>query len=311
MLNLYWRSPEKTRSLEEKPFKSEAELEQYVFDNQELLGGDISIIYRQIRTGSRQGIPDMLGVDQDARVCLIELKNVETDEDILPQALRYAMWAEKNPDAVKAIWLEAKRKPDGVVPDWDNLDIRIVLIAPSFKNTVPAMAGRIGFKVDLVQIGRYCAKQNEFLVVDIVPAKAPEKGKTTKVKGEWDWDFYQSEHGERATAQFRRAVQETEALVKKQQWEMPYNLNKHYTGFKLRDKAVVFNVAWGGINTWYLRFKVPEKKARSFKSRHWEFQRYENIFKEAIFRPLNPDSPHVAELRPMFLEAYRLASGGK
>jgi len=127
MLNLYWKSGEQTRSLIEKPFKSEAEFEKYIFENQDILG-DIYITHRQIRTGSKQGIPDMLGVDQDARVCIIELKNHEADENILPQALSYAIWAETNPDSIKAIWLESKQKPEGIEIDWDNLDIRIILI---------------------------------------------------------------------------------------------------------------------------------------------------------------------------------------
>lgn len=38
MLNLYWKSEGQTRSLIEKPFKSEAEFEKYVFDNQDILG---------------------------------------------------------------------------------------------------------------------------------------------------------------------------------------------------------------------------------------------------------------------------------
>ncbi len=60
MLNLYWKSRDQTRNLAEKPFSSEAELEQYILNNQEILGGDIYILHRQIRTGSKQGIPDML-----------------------------------------------------------------------------------------------------------------------------------------------------------------------------------------------------------------------------------------------------------
>ena len=123
MLNLYWRTGAETRSLAEKPFDSEAELEKYILANQELLGGDISIIYRQIQTGSKQGRPDMLGFDQDGRVCIIELKNVEATEDILPQALGYAIWAETNPDSIKAIWLESKERPEEIEIDWDNLDL--------------------------------------------------------------------------------------------------------------------------------------------------------------------------------------------
>lgn len=310
MRNLYWRSPDKTRSLEEKPFKSESELEQYVFDNQELLGGDVSVIYRQVRSGSRQGIPDMLGVDQDSRVCLLELKNAEANEDILPQALGYAIWAETSPDSIKSIWLESKKKPDGVVPDWDKLDIRIILIAPSFKSTVALMAGKLGYKVDLVQIGRYSTQQDEFLVVDVVEAKPPERARTTKVMGEWSWEFYENEHGEEATVQFRKAVGEAAAVVKKQGWDLPFNLNKYYTGFKFGSR-VVFSVAWGGTYVWNLRFKVPEAVAKRFKGQYWEFQRYDNAFNEALFRPLRPNSPGVAELEPIFIEAYRNVSGRK
>ena len=75
MLNLYWKSGGQIRSLIEKPFTSETEFEEYIFNNQNILGGDVYVLHRQIRTGSKQGIPDMLGMDQDARICIIELKN--------------------------------------------------------------------------------------------------------------------------------------------------------------------------------------------------------------------------------------------
>ena len=61
MLNLYWKSGGQTRSLVEQPFKSEVEPEKCIFDNQELLGGDISIIYRQIRTGQQARHPGHAG----------------------------------------------------------------------------------------------------------------------------------------------------------------------------------------------------------------------------------------------------------
>jgi len=308
MLNLYWKSGEQTRSLVEKPFRSEAELEQYIFDNQEILGGDVYIIHRQIRTGSRQGIPDMLGVDQDARVCILELKNEEAGEDILPQALGYAIWAETNPDSIKAIWLESKRKPEGIELDWDNLDVRIILIAPSFKSTVPRMAGKIGYPVDLVQVRRYCFEEEEFLVVEVLEDKPQRKVSVTKVMEEWDWDFYESEHGKEATAQFRSVVEAVAALVARQGWELPYNLNKYYTGFKLGNR-VVFSVAWGGTYAWNLRLKLPEEVARGFRGQFWEFQRYDNSFHEAVFRPLAPDSPDITELESLFVEAYQYVSG--
>lgn len=251
----------------------------------------------------------MLGVDQDARICIIELKNAEAGEDVLPQALSYAIWAETNPDSIKAIWLESKQKPEDIEIDWDNLDIRVILIAPAFKSTVPRMAGKIGYPIDLVQVRRYCFEEEEFLIVEVVEDK-PVKVSTTKVMGVWDWDFYESEHGKEATAQFRKTVEAVAALVARQGWDITYNLNKYYTGFKLGNKVVV-SVAWGGTYAWNLRFKLPEEVARGFKGRLWEFQRYDNSFHEAIFRPLQPKSPDITELDPLFVEAYKYISGTK
>ena len=63
MRNFYWKSDNVTKNLVPANFDSESAFENYVFKNQDLLG-DIIILYRQIRTGARQGIPDMLGVDR-------------------------------------------------------------------------------------------------------------------------------------------------------------------------------------------------------------------------------------------------------
>lgn len=274
------------------------------------MGGDISIIYRQIQTGHKQGIPDMLGLDQDSRICIIELKNVEANEDILPQALGYAMWAETNPDSIKAIWLESKQKPEEIQMDWDNLDIRVMLLAPSFKSTVPRMAGKIGYPIDLIQVRRYSFQNEEFLRVEVLENKPMPKIVTTKAQGTWDWAYYEAEHGKAATAQFRRAVETVAALVKAENWDIEYNLNKYYVGFKLGAR-VVFSVTWGGTNVWKLTLKLPQGVAEGFKGQHWEFQRYDNEFHDAVLRALHPETPDITELKPFFIAAYTYIVGIK
>jgi hypothetical protein len=310
MRNLYWKSCGTTRTLIEKPFKSEAELEAFIFANQDILGGDVFILYRQIRTGAKQGIPDMLGVDQDDQVCLIELKNVEAGEEILPQALGYAIWAETNPDSIRAIWLESKTKPEDAQIDWDNLSIRVILIAPSFKSTVPRMAGKLGYPIDLIQVSRYALEDDEFLVVESVEEPQRPKVGTTTARKEWNPDTYEEDHGKEATAQFMHAVQAVERLSAKQGWEIPFRFNKYYTGFYLGNK-LVFNVAWGGTRAWNVRFKLPEDVARAFHGQQWEFQRYDSSFHEAVYRPLQPGSPDLTELEPLFVKAYEYVSGAK
>ena len=309
MVNLYWKKSNQIASVESKPFQSEAEFEQFLFGNQEILGGDITVVHRQIRTGSKQGIPDMLGVDQDSRICIIELKNEEADESILPQALGYALWAESNPDSIKAIWLESKVKPDGISIDWDNLDIRIVLIAPSFKPNLPRMAHKIGYAVDLLKIQRYSSEDSEFILVELLE-DVSAKVTTTKTMTQWTWEVYESEHGTEATAQFRKMVEIIAARVEKKGWNLPYNLNKYYTGFKMGNR-VVFSIAWGGTYTWHLKIKTSENSAKAFKGDKWEFQRYDGSFNEAIFRPTKQEATDIDELLPMLEAAYEDVLGKK
>jgi len=75
MANLFWKTKSSTKSLLATPFKAEEEFERTVFKTSELLE-DIFLLKRQVRGGSKKGIPDMIGIDSDGNVCIIEMKNV-------------------------------------------------------------------------------------------------------------------------------------------------------------------------------------------------------------------------------------------
>jgi len=307
MLNLYWKSGDQTRSLVEMPFGSEREFEGYVFEHQDLLG-DVYILHRQIRSGAKQGIPDMLGVDQDARICIVEMKNVQVGEDVLPQVLGYAIWAETNPDSIKAIWLECPHKPEDIEIDWDSLDIRLLVIAPEFSPNVLRMAPKIGYPVDLVQVRRFGVEQDEFVLVEVLePAAGPRPIQTTVMR-EWDWAFYESEHGKTATGQLRTATSQITKLVEKRSWPISHNLNKYYVGFKLGNR-VCFGVSWGGTHAWKLLLKLPEDYVETIKSENWEYQRYDKEFHQAILRPLKPEAPDISDIEHLFDAAYEFVGG--
>ena len=255
MPNLYWKHEASTKNIPVKDFPSERDFEEYVFKNQDLLG-DIIIIYRQIRSGTRQGIPDMLGVDQDSNICLIEMKNVQVSEDVLPQVLGYAVWAETNPDSIKAIWLESKNKPEDINIDWDSIQIRIIIIAPSFNPNVLRMSSKINYAVDLIQIQRLSDDQDEFILVETLEDTSRKKVGITKPMGDWSWEYYEENHGKEATAEFKKAVDALAAFVKEQKWNLTYNLNKYYTGFKLGYK-IVYSVQWDSTQKWSLKLKIP------------------------------------------------------
>ncbi len=98
MANLFWKHKKHTTALLAMPFKTEDEFERRVFETSEILE-DIYLLKRQIRGGSKSGVPDVVGVDRDGNVCIIELKNATVDASIIPQVLEYALWAEANPDS--------------------------------------------------------------------------------------------------------------------------------------------------------------------------------------------------------------------
>jgi hypothetical protein len=118
----------------------------------------------------------------------------------------------------------------------------------------------------------------------------------------------ESEHGQEATAQFRRTVDAITTFVQQQGWEIQQNLNKYYVGFKVGNR-LVFSVQWGGTYAWKVWFKIPEDVARSFEAPDWELQIYDEKYHAALFRPLRPSSPNIESLKPLFVEAYQYSSG--
>jgi hypothetical protein len=307
MPNLYWKHEASTKNIPVKDFPSERDFEEYVFKNQDLLG-DIIIIYRQIRSGTRQGIPDMLGVDPDGNICLIEMKNVQVSEDVLPQVLSYAVWAETNPDSIKAIWLEAKNKPEDINIDWDSIQIRIIIIAPSFNPNVLRMSSKINYAVDLIQIQRFSDDQDEFILVEALEDTSYKKVGITKPMGDWSWEYYEENHGKEATAEFKKTVDALAAFVKEQKWNLTYNLNKYYTGFKLGNK-IVFSVNWDSALKWSLRLKIPEEVSKNYKGQKWAYQRYDKSFNDTIFRTLSGNYENIDELKDLLILAYKHVSG--
>jgi hypothetical protein len=303
MANLYWKHQNKVSELETKPFPTEADFEKYLFENQNLLGDDLFIIKRQVRTGTKEDILDMIGVDRDSRICIIELKNVEATEDIVPQALRYAIWAETNPDSIKNLWLECKNKPDDINIDWDNLEIRILLVAPAFRQNVLKISKKINYKTELYKVLRYSDSDNEFVSVEILE-EDEKKIVSTHAKEEWDWKYYEANHDKDSVENFRKAVHQIDDLCKKQKWNVPFNLNKAYVGFK-KGKHVLFDVGWVSISTWCVHIKVPEKTAKEFPCKNWRYHNYEKSFNNAVFRPNDPSNLNIDELKGLFEIAYK------
>src|SRR5690348_8396021 len=77
--------------LDKSRLESEAILESWIAEHPDLLGHDLLVFGRQVRT-AYGGIIDLLALDSDGRVHVIELKRDETPREIVAQALDYASW---------------------------------------------------------------------------------------------------------------------------------------------------------------------------------------------------------------------------
>jgi len=303
-LNLYWQrtSPAKTINLTETPFKSEEAFEKYIFQNSDLLE-DLYLIKRQVRSGQRQGTPDIVGVDQDGHICIVEMKNAEVSQEILPQVLQYAMWAESNPDSIKALWLEDKNKPDDLTIDWDNPDVRVLVVAPAFRPSVLRMSVKINYEIDFLEVKRFVLENDEFLLISRLSPEEQPKPKSTRGLAVYNREFYESHHDKEAVGQFLRVTEAIEKLVRNKGWHLQRKFNKYYAGFKYGNR-LCFGVAWQAARAWNLFFKVPESAARNIQGQNWEFQRYYKQWKQINVRCIDPRKTDVAELEELFEAAH-------
>ena len=146
------------------------------------------------------------------------------------------------------------------------------------------------------------------MLVEVIEEQPAVKIGITKVLEDWTWECYEREHGKEATKTFHEVVDNIAAYVKKQGWDLPYNLNKYYTGFKLGNK-VVFAIGWSGMHAWHISAKVSEEEARNFIGKNWEFQRYDNPFNQALFRPKSGKITDTSELENVLTLAYHRVSG--
>lgn len=306
MANLFWKTdqgPFSTLAL--SGFKTEEELENYLHKDPRLLG-DLVIISRQIKTGNHKDIPDLIAIDADNNVVIIELKRETANEDVIAQVLRYAIWAETNPDAIKNLWLECPNKPDDRQIDWDSLVIKIMIVAQTIPLNVIRLVNRIRYDVELFEISRFISPKNEFVLVN---QRIPEtiNIKTVKSQGTYDETFYKSNFNPASVDVFLHTASEIEKLVKRKGWNLERKNNKNYIAFKLGFPNV-FGVNWIGSKSFCIYFKLPKEKALSIKIEGLSPLRYEDEWNQVLFKVETKDYP-IEKLMPLFDASYKYIAG--
>ena len=303
MANLFWKSTSGTKSLLAVPFQTEEEFEKTVFNTSELLE-DIFLLKRQVRGGSKTGIPDIIGINNDGDVCIIEMKNTAVDSSIIPQVLQYAFWAESNPDSIKSLWLECDNKPDDLIVSWDSIQVRILVIAPSILRSTLDIVNKINYPVDLVEVKRWVEGDNILLLVTKLEPEQKPPIKTVYGLPIYDENFYYSQYNSHSAKEFLKYSKQVEQVVKHKGWNLEIKYNKNYCGFKA-GFFNAFGVQWIGSKTFAFFVKLPEKDVLSFKI---PMTRYEIPWKQAVYFII-PGETKTDDFIPLFELAYQHITG--
>jgi len=86
-----WRIDGDNRRLSAKKLDEESRLEDLLADDPNMLGRELLVLGRQVRTASGNFI-DLLGIDADGDLHIIELKRDRTPREVVAQALDYASY---------------------------------------------------------------------------------------------------------------------------------------------------------------------------------------------------------------------------
>jgi len=280
MYNLYLKKKNKLVFAKEKPFKTEEELEKYLMNEKGIIS-DIFILKRQVKAG--RDIPDMIGVDRDNNIVIIENKNVQVNEDILPQILRYAIWAETTPDSIKAMWLEEKNKPEDIEIDWDNINIKVLVFAPSIKLTVPRLLKKINYNVELIEVKRFELENSEIILMNRFEEEPDVKIKTTRGLEIYDKEFYKQYRNNKSVDLFFKVADDIEKITKNNKWNLEKKFNKCYVGFK-SGFFNLFGVHWVGTRSFELFLKLKESQFSKIKKICPYDITYDKRWKQATIR---------------------------
>ena len=305
MANLFWKTPKGTKALLDRPFKTEEEFERTVFETSELLE-DIFLLKRQVRGGSKTGIPDIIGVDGDGNVCILELKNCEVDASIIPQVLQYAIWAETNPDSIKSLWLECDSKPEDLDISWENPQVRILVIAPTILRSTLAVVNKINYPVDLIEVKRWVEGKDSFLLVNRLEedTKVVKRRKPVSGLRIYDAAFYKTERNSKSVDVFMKYADELASLVEKQGWQLDRKFNRGYCGFKA-GFFNAFGIKWWGSKTFGIFVKLSQAEANRLTPKP---SSYTPRWKEAYYN-IEIGKTRVKDFLSVFEFAYHRVAG--
>lgn len=237
----------------------------------------------------------------------VELKNVPVTEDVIPQVLRYAIWAETNPDSIRAMWLELESKPEDINVSWDNLSVKVLVVGPSLSPRALRLANKITYPISFTAVNRFSTGREEFILTEQTEPELPRKVGLTRGQEVYDQDYYVKEYNKESVPKFLQAIDVEDGIIAEKNWDLGKKMNKGYVSYKY-GFPIVFGVSWIGTKSFGLFFKLPKDKAESITIPGVSPHRYEEQWNQVLYKVERPES-EIRTLLPVFEAAFEYITG--
>lgn len=156
----------------------EERLEDMLSEDPAMTGTDLLIVGRQVRT-PHGGFIDLLGLDEDGRVHLLELKRDRTPREVVAQVLDYGSWVQSlTLEELEGIFLESvggesqldesfAARFDSPLPDVVNAEQQLTIVAseldPTSDRIVEFLATSYGVPINAVFFRHFADEDREYL----------------------------------------------------------------------------------------------------------------------------------------------------
>ena len=258
------------------------ELEDFVMRNERVFG-NVAILNHQISTPDGGRI-DIWGLDTlEIRPVIIELKNVPTGLEVIPQILPYYNFVKSNPDTLKFNALSDKKfveKLKALEVDKNKLakgleeDPKVILIAPLFNKELLDVVSYIKFSIELIEISRY-KTDDDFLVTVNKPQIVTATPARVRVMEEWDWQKYQREGISEKKVKIASGLkQKLDEILNKEHIELQPIFRKLYIPYQSgRNNVFYIDLGYTSYTTGDVRLsfkldKEPDLKAEGIMIEH-------------------------------------------
>jgi len=187
------------------------------------------------------------------------------------------------------------------------LSVKVLIIAPSVSARVLRLANKINYPVSFLEIKKFSMDRDEFILTSQLEPEAEAKAGITRGQEIYDKDFYLANCNKASVPRFFETIDIVDQIVREKKWELEKKMNKYYVSYKY-GFPIVFGINWIGSKSFGLFFKLPREKAESISIPGMTPHRYEEEWKQVLYKVERPDSD-VKKLMPLFEAAFKHITG--